>query len=154
MTENKVIEEKEKDLLFFNEAVEYFNKFEKSDFIFSQNSENLSQNQLRDQMLNELNNLREIIINHPDLKLRNLNKEDRKEYSEFMKYYSICPVCKDPLHWANLKKLYFDEANSEIKKQLLDLMKFKNKKLDKLSLDFGIPCCKCFKNLFQKEKKH
>ncbi|TFG13256.1 MAG: hypothetical protein EU535_05180 [Promethearchaeota archaeon] len=150
MTEHKFIEKNQKELLFFNEAIEYFNRFDKKDFVFSQDSVNLSPNQLRDQMLNELNNLREIIANHPDLKLKNLNNEERKKYSEFMKFYSVCPLCGEINHYHNLKKFFFDENNQNIKEKLVHLMNFKkNKKLKSFQLEFGIPCCKCFKEFFE-----
>ncbi len=150
MIENSFKERKNKELLFFNEAVEYFNKFDKRDFVFDQDPIQLSPNQLRDQMLDELNNLREIIANHPDLKLKNLNEEEKKDYMDFMKYYSVCPICQENLHWSNLKKIYFDESNEKIKEKLFKLMKLnKNKKIKRLNLDFGIPCCKCFKLYFE-----
>ncbi len=153
MSENSFKERKTKDLLFFNEAVEYFNKFDKRDFVFDQDLDHLSPNQLRDQMLNELDNLRDIIANHPDLKLKNLSEEERKDYSEFMKFYSTCPICFEHLHWSNLKKFFFDENNDKIKEKLFKFMNLKkNKKIKRLKLDFGIPCCKCFKQFFENEK--
>ena len=153
MSENSFKERKPKDLLFFNEAVEYFSRFDKRDFVFDQDPDHLSPNQLRDQMLTELNNLRDIIVNHPDLKLKNLSEEERKNYSKFMKFYSVCPICEQPLHWANLKKFFFDENNQNIKEKLIKLMNLENnKRLKRLNLDFGIPCCKCFKQFFENVK--
>ena len=153
MIENSFKERKSKDLLFFNEAVEYFNKFDKRDFVFDQNLIQLSPNQLRDQMLNELNNLREIIANHPDLKLKNLSEEEKKQYSKFIKFYSVCPLCGEINHYHNLKKFFFDENNQDIKEKLIKFMNFKkNKKIKRLNLDFGIPCCKCFKYFFEDKK--
>ena len=153
MSENSFKERKTKDLLFFNEAVEYFNKFDKRDFVFDQDPDHLSPNQLRDQMLNELDNLREIIANHPDLKIKNLNEEDKKQYSKFMKFYSICVICGEPLHYVNLKKFFFDENNQKIKDQLIKFMNCeKDKKIKRLNLDFGIPCCKCFKEFFENKE--
>ncbi|MFX1338286.1 MAG: hypothetical protein ACFFDK_06735 [Promethearchaeota archaeon] len=150
MIENISKERKSKDLLFFNEAIEYFNRFDKKDFVFNQDPTQLSPNQLRDQMLTELNNLREIIANHPDLKLKNLSEEEKKLYSEFMKFYSTCPICLETLHYANLKKFYFDEDTQEIKEKLIQFMNLNEKKrIKRLNYDFGIPCCKCFKQYFE-----
>jgi len=150
MIENSLKERKSKKLLFFNEAVEYFNRFDKRDFVFDQDPIQLSPNQLRDQMLNELNNLREIIANHPDLKLKNLSEEEKKQYSEFMKFYSVCPICFETLHYVSLKKFYFDENNQNIKEKLIKLMHLeKTRKIRSLKLDFGICCCKCFKYYFE-----
>jgi hypothetical protein len=153
MIENIFKERKSKDLLFFNEAIEYFNRFDKNDFVFDQDPTQLSPNQLRDQMLTELNNLRDIIANHPDLKLKNLSKEEKKDYMDFMKFYSVCPICGESLHWANLKKLYFDEDNQNIKEKLVKLMNLEdNKKFKKLNVDFGVLCCKCFKKYIENKE--
>jgi len=153
MIENIFKVRKSKDLLFFNEAIEYFNRYDKKDFVFDQDPTQLSPNQLRDQMLSELNNLREIIANHPDLKLKNLTELEKKDYMDFMKFYSVCPICGETLHWANLKKLYFDDDNQNVKAKLIKFMKLKkNKKIKKFglkNLDFGVPCCKCFKLFFE-----
>ena len=150
MIENRYKERKNNELLFFNEAVEYFNRFDKRDFVFDQETIQLSPNQLRDQMLNELNNLRDILANHPDLKLKNLNEKEKKNYAEFMKFYSVCPICFETLHYVNLKKFYFDEDNQEIKEKLTKFMHCKKtRKIKSLNLDFGIPCCKCFKQYFE-----
>jgi hypothetical protein len=139
-----------KELLFFNEAVEYFNRFDKKDFIFNQDPVQLNPNQLRDQMLNELNNLREIIANHPDLKLKNLNEKQKEEYAKFIKYYSVCPLCGDLNHYRSLKKFYFDEDKQDIKKQLIKVMNSKIKrKIKNFNFELGIPCCKCFKLYFE-----
>jgi hypothetical protein len=152
MTENKLLQKNKKDLLFFNEAIEYFNRFDKKDLVFSQDPDELSPNQLRDQMLNELDNLRDIISNHPDLKLKKLNNEEKKKYSEFMKFYSVCPICGEINHYHNLKKFFFDENNQNIKEKLIKFMDFKkSKRIKQFQLDFGIPCCKCFKELFEIE---
>ena len=153
MIENSLKKRKSNKLLFFNEAIEYFNRFDKRDFVFDQDPIQLSPNQLRDQMLNELNNLREIIANHPDLKLKNLSEEEKKQYSEFMKFYSVCPICEQPLHWANLKKFFFNENNQNIKEKLIKFIHLeKGRKIRRLKLDFGIPCCKCFKHYFEHKK--
>jgi len=153
MIENILRERKSKELLFFNEAVEYFNRFDKRDFVFDQDSDHLSPNQLRDQMLIELDNLREIIAHHPDLKLKNLSEEEKRKYVDFMKFYSTCPICLETLHYANLKKFYFDEDTQDIKEKLIKFMDLNEKKRIKgLNYDFGIPCCKCFKLFFENKE--
>jgi hypothetical protein len=150
MIENIFKERKEKELLFFNEAVEYFNRFDKRDFVFDQDPDHLSPNQLRDQMLIELDNLRDIIANHPDLKLKDLSEEEKRKYVDFMKFYSTCPICLEINHYANLKKFYFDEGTQAIKEKLMKFMHLeKSRKIKRLNLNFGIPCCKCFKQYFE-----
>ncbi|TFG06895.1 MAG: hypothetical protein EU539_06430 [Promethearchaeota archaeon] len=143
-----------KEMLFFNEAVEYFHRFERKDLIFNQNAENLNPNQLRDQMLEELNKLRDIIANHPDIKLEKLSDEEKSHYSRFIKFYSACPICGELNHYHNLKKLFFDDDNENIKEKLILFMNLGekySKKLKTFNIDIGIPCCKCFKELFDED---
>ena len=83
-------ERKDKHLSHFNEALEYYNRFDKKDFNFDQEINHLNPNQLRDEMINELNNLREIISNHPDLKYQNLSDDQKQCFNEFVITYSTC----------------------------------------------------------------
>ena len=139
---------KEKDLSYFKEAVEYYNRFDKKDFNFDQEINHLNPNQLRDEMINELDNLREIISNHPDLKYQSLPEEQKQCFNEFVRTYSTCPLCGEYLHFFNLKKVFFDEEKRLIKDKLIKIMKSKNKNFKKFSLNIGIPCCKCYKEIF------
>ena len=95
---------KRKPLIFFNGAVEYFDKFNTQDLLESSpiNENNFNANFLRDAMLDELNNLKSIII--PDLKLEALSKADRQIFKNFINFYSSCPICGSPNHYFNLKK--------------------------------------------------
>ncbi len=150
MSENNFEKKKSKNLLFFNEAVEYFSRFYKSDLNFNQNSSDLNPNQLRDEMLDELNNLREIIAKHPDTIFEKLSEIEKKKCRRFFKFYSVCPICGDLNHYFNLKKFYFDEESTQIRDKLIRFMDIEidNKKLKNFNLDIGIPCCKCFKTYF------
>ena len=152
MSENRLIKRKPKDFLLFSEALEYFNRFDKRDFIFDQEIEHLNPNQLRDEMLNELNNLKSIISNHPDLKFNKLTDEEKECFTEFIKFYSICPICGSFLHYNNMRKLFFDEEKQDLIKYLTEIMKMRNKKLNKYDLNIGIPCCACYKEIFEEEK--
>jgi hypothetical protein len=154
MGDKSFIKRNLEDLLIFNEAVEYFNKFNKKDFIFDQNINQLNPNQLRDDMINELNNLREIISNHPDLKFKKLSEYEKNVYYKFIKFYSVCPLCGGQNHYQNLKKFYFDEKNSHIKEKLIKLIDFENyrNRLKKININIGIPCCKCYKEIFENKK--
>ena len=137
-----------KDTSYFKEALEYYNKFDILDFNFDQEINHLNPNQLRDEMINELNNLREIISNHPDLKYQNLPEDQKQCFNEFIKTYSTCPLCGEYLHFFNLKKVFFDEDKQVIRDNLIKIMNSENKKLKKFSLSIGIPCCKCYKEIF------
>ncbi|MFX0041618.1 MAG: hypothetical protein ACFE8L_01785 [Candidatus Hodarchaeota archaeon] len=144
--------QKIKRLPLFYKAIEYFDKSETQEFLINEQLNNMENRRinttlLRDEMLNELNNLKNLIDNNPDLKLKALTKEEKEYFSNFIKFYQICPICYQYNHYRNLKKLYFDEENSFLKEKLIKFMNLKSKKLSKLNLSFGIPCCTCYKKL-------
>jgi len=138
-----------KELRFFNEAAEYIDKFENPEILINEN-ENLhrkTSNLLRDSMLNELNNLKNIIESNPDLKLKKLSDSEKKVFKKFIKFYSTCPICGNFNHYFNLKQLFFDDNKKSLIKELIRLMTLKRSRLTKLNLYLGVPCCSCFKNM-------
>lgn len=148
-------EKKEKrPLRFFNEAVEYIDNFETQELSLDTNNvpleiRDFNSNFLRDEMINELNNLRELIRNNPDLKIEKLSKEERDTFYKFINFAKICPLCGNANHFFNLKRLFFDEEKKFLVKELLRLMTLNSKKLNKFNLQLGIPCCNCYKNFFE-----
>ena len=145
---------KRKPLRFFNEAVEYIDKFETQDILLEVNSvpleiRDFNSSFLREEMLNELNNLRDLIRNNPDLKIEKLSKEERDTFYHFIKWARICPLCGNQNHFFNLKRLFFDEDKKLIVKELIRLMTLNNRKLSKASLRIGILCCNCYKNFYE-----
>ena len=140
--------EVDKQLIFFNEALEYFNE----NMLIPSESDvlNQSSNVLREQMLNELENLKELLLSCPDIKFESLTEDEKQNFKEFIRNYSICPVCEGYNHFYNLKNLFFSE-NQELLSDLLKLMKIKNTNFKNLNISFGIPCCNCFKRYLQKE---
>ena len=144
--------QKNKRLPLFYKAIEYFDKSDTQEILISEKLNNLENRRinttlLRDEMLNELNNLRNLIDNNPDFKLKALSKEEKEYFSSFIKFYQICPICYQYNHYRNLKKLYFDEDKIFLKQKLIKFMNLRNKKLNKINLSFGIPCCNCYKKL-------
>ncbi|MFX1278917.1 MAG: hypothetical protein ACFFA3_05830 [Promethearchaeota archaeon] len=141
-----------KNLLFFNEAIEYFDRFTTQDIISTESTTqgNYSSNFLRDAMINELENLKSIFENNPDFKLEALNSEERQKFKKFINFYSICPVCKGFNHYFNLKQLFFDDNKKNLIETLINFMNLKNKKLKNFNVNFGIPCCDCYKRLVEK----
>jgi hypothetical protein len=141
---------KHKPLIFFNGAVEYFDKFSTQDLLESNpiNENNFNANFLRDTMLDELNNLKSIIT--PDLKLEALSEADRQTYNNFINFYSSCPICGSPNHYFNLKKIYFDDNKQPLIKELIRLMTTAKTKFKKYNISFGVPCCNCFKKVMEK----
>ena len=145
---------KKKRLRFFNEAVEYIDKFDTIDMNIEDNTVPLelrdySSNFLRNEMLNELNNLRNIIKNNPDLKLKALTKAEKQIFQNFIKFYSKCPICGNLNHFFNLKRVYFDDDKKLLIKELIRLMTLNNRKIKKYKLQLGVPCCNCYKNFYE-----
>jgi hypothetical protein len=99
-------------------------------------------------MLEELDLLKQIIGNHPDFKFESLSEDEKKFFQEFVVFYAVCPICKQKNHSHNIKKLFFNE-NKRLIDDLIRIMTYNNKKLKKLNLNFGIPCCNCFKKYFE-----
>ena len=141
----------ESTLLFFNEAIEYFDKFNNQDSIVDDpvRGNRFNTNFLRNSMLNELNNLKDIIKNNPDLKIEALSDEDKEKFHKFISFYKKCPICGNPNHYFNLKQLFFDESKKNLIRELIRLMNFKNKKFRRYNLNLGVPCCNCFKRMTQ-----
>lgn len=144
--------DQENNLLFFNEAVEYFDKFTTQDVLSTESTSqsNYNTNFLRDAMLNELENLKSIIKSNPDFKLEALNAEERQQFQKFINFYSICPVCRGFNHYFNLKQLFFDDNKKNLIGDLIKFMNLKNKKLKNFNVNFGILCCECYKKLGEK----
>ncbi len=151
MSDSKAEQKKPKDLIFFNDAVEYFAKFNRNslskpikDNHFDDTYQN--QNHLRDLMLAELNSLKQILVQNPDKKLENLSKETKELFKRFLKMYSICPICGGFNHYYILKNLFLSEEKSDTINRLIQLMDVKSKKT---KFNIGIPCCNCFKHMFE-----
>jgi hypothetical protein len=138
------------DLIFFNRALEYF------DYPVGQLSEETKKSHkisdlgesdfLRDEMLSELDHLKELIISNPDKKIAALNDSEKEIFMEFVRTFSICPLCGNQNHYFHLKKLYFSDDKRKIKESLLHLMMLKRYKI---KFNYGVPCCNCFKKYFE-----
>lgn len=154
MTEINFKKHKEKELIFFNDAIEYFDKFDSQDIISdieSYRTEDLEKdpNLLREQMVVELNNLKDIIASNPDLKFKALTEEEKNYFYDFINFYNKCPICGAFNHYYNLKKFYFNENAASLKEECMKFMNLKSNKLQKFNLNFGIPCCNCYKKNFE-----
>lgn len=78
-----------------------------------------------------------------------------EQFKNFLTEFSICPICESKLHYNTLKAVFYSE-NSEsikIKKQLLNLLEeFTTYEVPQYkNVKFGIPCCKCHKEIFEIE---
>jgi len=154
MSEINFRRHKERDLRFFNDAIEYFEKFDSSQELVDSeliqpSSSNDNPNILRDQMLVELDILKDIITSNPDLKFNNLNEKEKDFFYDFINHYSVCPICGTFNHYYNLKKFYFNDNYASLKDVCIRFMNLKSNKIQNLNLNFGIPCCNCYKKNFE-----
>jgi len=142
--------ENNEKLIFFNQALEYFeypvDKISAKEEKIRETISMVDSRLLRDEMLSELDRLKELIINNPDAKLKALSESERKLYFEFIRHFSICPICGNQNHYFHLKRLYFSEDKKIMKESLLNLMQLN---YQKIKLNYGVPCCTCFKKYFE-----
>jgi len=142
--------ENNEKLIFFNQALEYFeypvDKISAKEEKIRETISMVDSRLLRDEMLSELDRLKELIINNPDAKLKALSESERKLYFEFIRNFSICPICGNQNHYFHLKRLYFSEDKKIMKESLLNLMQLN---YQKIKLNYGVPCCTCFKKYFE-----
>ena len=152
MKYNTLQREKKEKLNAFNEAIEYFDRSNDVKEIDVNESVSLNRSSilLQELMLSELDNLKGIIGNDPEPKIKAMNEEEKNLFRRFIHYYSYCPICNQKNHVINLKKLYFNE-DKELIESLASLIKNKNRKIKKYNIQFGIPCCNCFKKYFKDE---
>jgi len=74
------------------------------------------------------------------------------KFKNFIDFFSICPVCKRKNHFNYLKKFFYSRNEESIR--LKDTLLFMIDQLNDLddfyskNIEIGIPCCKCFEQLF------
>ncbi|MBD3352713.1 MAG: hypothetical protein GF364_14595 [Candidatus Lokiarchaeota archaeon] len=123
------------------------------------NSDNGSLGSLRDEMLRELDRLRNIMRDGHDSsfdKLENaLSEEEHEIFEEFLQFYNTCPVCGSENHRSYLVAFYFNEESSRraLRDRLLEYLdKAKHSNIhNPKAISFGIPCCKCYKKFFNED---
>ena len=75
------------------------------------------------------------------------------KFDNFMKFFSVCPICERRNHVNYLKKFYFskDHEYFKLKENLLKLLEKSNDIGDLYynKVKIGIPCCRCYDNLFR-----
>ena len=151
----KTTSKKYKSWFFSNEILDYFDIEIESEPDLSQDIKlttkiRKNSNFLRDEMVNQLSRLNEVMLSNPDLKLETLSEAEKVIFHDFMRFYSICPKCKMPNHNLHLKKLYVLEENEKYKNELIRFMSLEDKKEQDFRINFGVLCCNCFKYFFDK----
>jgi len=139
------------ELLFFNEALEYFSEEEIG--LNDDTQEKVSKSDaliLREQMLEELMCLKELLLQHPDTNVENLSSENKALFKRFINYYSTCPVCNGYNHYFNLRNIFLSE-NQSILKDLIHLMIEGQDHHKKIKYKIGIPCCNCYDKYLKRD---
>ncbi|MEJ2249727.1 MAG: hypothetical protein P8Y70_03210 [Candidatus Lokiarchaeota archaeon] len=134
---------------------EYSNRENCEKFFFSPHFKRLKK-QLIDAMehsnhIDELNS-KDFFFGVPCSECYNLNRtiegrfSELKKIQDFLKKFSVCPVCNSKNHKNYLISFYYDESKKELKRSLEKYSVSSNFKGFKLNL--GIPCCNCFEKVF------
>ena len=69
-----------------------------------------------------------------------------------MMKYSNCPICGTENHNSYLLSFYYDESKEHLRNHLIELMQMGN--LQNIKINYGIPCCDCFYNVFNEEPNY
>ena len=158
MSRRKFLEESNKNLVMFNAALEYFEEIEycEDKIVYEPVREEIRplelNNLLRNEMLLELDNLKEIFSSNSEIREMFEKSDDPNAdaFYNFIMQFSRCPICNGFNHFKILKDIYYSEEYQDLVKNFLNLMK--NEKLDNLNIEIGIPCCVCF-NVYLQDKE-
>jgi GTPase SAR1 family protein len=76
-----------------------------------------------------------------------------EEFKRFLDIFDRCPICKRENHFESLKNFYFNKNNTDIIKLRESLIHLIDKSINTKILpfnriSFGIPCCSCYKKIF------
>ena len=82
-----------------------------------------------------------------------LASEFDEDFEDFIRFFSDCPICGKSLHSSYLKRFFYSRNRKTIslKNRLLELID-ESKDYEDLyynEIKLGIPCCKCFKDIFE-----
>lgn len=142
--------EKEKEqLILFQDALEYYEESDLNDdweTLPRASSTSFSEHELlREEMLSELDSLKEILLESESPDLNALTDEERELFQRFINSYSTCPICGGFNHYRNLRDLFFGE-NEDLLQELLRLLTLEE---EFSNVTFGIPCCNCYKKYLE-----
>ncbi len=87
----------------------------------------------------------------PKSRLSIITPQQDVQFQKFINQFSNCPICKKENHFDYLKNFYFNEdpENVQLKNTLLELIKLNDKNTIFNNLSIGIPCCRCFNEIFK-----
>jgi GTPase SAR1 family protein len=77
---------------------------------------------------------------------------DSEEFKDFLRFFSVCPICNNENHYESLKNIYLssDPKLIILREQLykaIEVSRHLSLKRRR-NLKIGIPCCDCYKKLF------
>ena len=130
---NKLIKERELECVFFTSI---YNENNTKEEIFKKVIQNVD----KDYPLN-------------DFSIISTQKILDEEFKKFLDIFDKCPICKRENHFESLKNFYFNKNNPDIirlRESLLYLSEhsINFRKLPFNRISFGIPCCSCYKSIF------
>ena len=78
--------------------------------------------------------------------------EEDGKFWDFVNFFARCPICEEKNHGENLKAFFYSRAPDivEFRERLLELIE-ESKFFDEIyynKIKLGIPCCSCFKKIF------
>lgn len=76
---------------------------------------------------------------------------DLDDLQRFILNYSECPVCRAKNEPSYLAAFYHDETQSDLRNALIHHMLFGDEASEKFGVKLGIPCCKCFREIFHED---
>ncbi|TXT63242.1 MAG: hypothetical protein BAJALOKI3v1_410038 [Promethearchaeota archaeon] len=76
------------------------------------------------------------------------DKSDLENLEIFLQKYRICPVCSNKNHSDYLISFYYDESKKVLRESLIKRMKQSEKEDLLFKIQLGIPCCKCYEEIF------
>ncbi len=103
---------------------------------------------IREQMITQIIQLRDLFYETEDIELTKLNKFERKEFYNFLNSFSKCPLCGAKNHKKDLIRYFFDKEQDKMKAKLREIRKNSKKLSKKVKLSSGILCCTCYKKVF------
>ncbi|MHA1804142.1 MAG: hypothetical protein ACTSU4_06350 [Promethearchaeota archaeon] len=138
----------------FKKAVDYFEmilepNFDAPDSPLGKIKKNIiNANNLYEEMLQEINNLRDVLLNYSIKEQDSMSPKEKELFHKFMTFYATCPICNKKNHQNYLKRFYFsDDPNiMQIKNALIKLMMMEPQES---WIHVGIPCCECHDKYFK-----
>lgn len=77
---------------------------------------------------------------------------DSEEFKDFVQFFSVCPICKKENHYESLKSIYIssDPELILLREQIFNAIEASRglELNSRRSIKIGIPCCNCYKMLF------